>query len=258
MHVHPCRAHTCTPPASPLNGWYVHVHARPAHLLPLTSQLAVLHIWQVFRGFLLDEIVRAADALSREALMQLVTSTALQRLPAPPFSRQLLTALAPPLTPEDEKVVHGIRRLTSFFLGGRPPHALAHAHETHGPALLPFLPSCPSALLPSCLSGPVPSCPSGPSALLPFWPCAPSCVPSSHAARVPSPERRRSRLGRDWRRECRRRRDHERPAAAPIAYPRPGCAPPRARAAAGVAGTSAPSRRPSALLIAVGPSAPAN
>ena len=72
---------------------------------------------EVFRGFLLDEVVRAADALSREALTQLLLSPALQRLPAPPLSKQIFTALAPPLTKEDQKVVDGIQRLTSFFLG---------------------------------------------------------------------------------------------------------------------------------------------
>ena len=72
---------------------------------------------EIFRGFLLDEVVRAADALSREALTQLLVSPALSRLPALPLSKQLFSALAPPLTPNDQKVVDGIRRLTSFFFG---------------------------------------------------------------------------------------------------------------------------------------------
>lgn len=75
---------------------------------------------EVFRGFLLDEVVRAADALSREALTELTLTpafSALSRLPGPPGSRQLLRALAPPLTPSDEKVVASIRKLVDFFLG---------------------------------------------------------------------------------------------------------------------------------------------
>jgi len=72
---------------------------------------------QVFRGFLLDEVVRAADALSREALTSLLLTPAFRILPAPPGSRAIFSALSPPLTPEDEKVVSGIRKLTAFFLG---------------------------------------------------------------------------------------------------------------------------------------------
>ena len=68
---------------------------------------------QVFRGFLLDEVVRAADALSREALASLALQTGVRRslVPAP------LQALAPPLTQADEQVVASIQKLTQFFLG---------------------------------------------------------------------------------------------------------------------------------------------
>ena len=66
---------------------------------------------QVFRGFLLDEIVRAADALSREALAELTVTRAaklINQLPAPPgvraLNKVLFEALSPPLTPTDQKV----------------------------------------------------------------------------------------------------------------------------------------------------------
>lgn len=75
---------------------------------------------EVFRGFLLDEVVRAADALSREALAELAltpAAEALSRFPAPPGSRALIRALSPPLAPADQKVIASIRKLTDFFLG---------------------------------------------------------------------------------------------------------------------------------------------
>ena len=100
---------------------------------------------EVFRGFLLDEVVRAADALSREELTALLLTPGLSRVPAPPGSRAILTALAPPFTPADQKVVDGIRKLTAFFLGdldtmgsGAGDGADARAADARGnnPALL--------------------------------------------------------------------------------------------------------------------------
>ena len=85
---------------------------------------------EIFRTFLLDEVVRAADALSREALMTLTATPvarALDALPAPPFvksaNRALLDALAPPLTEKDEKVLASIRKLLAFFAGEYDPTA---------------------------------------------------------------------------------------------------------------------------------------
>ena len=79
---------------------------------------------ELFRGFLLDEVVNAADALSRSALAQLVASPvagALGALPMPgPVRRineQLFTSLAPPLTEKDEKVVAALQKLIAFFAG---------------------------------------------------------------------------------------------------------------------------------------------
>lgn len=79
---------------------------------------------QVFRDFLVEEVVAAADALSREALQTLILTApgrALDRLPQPAFvrsfSREVRDALAPKPTESDEKVLSSIRRLLDFFLG---------------------------------------------------------------------------------------------------------------------------------------------
>mmetsp|Transcript_53038 Transcript_53038/g.156704 ORF Transcript_53038/g.156704 Transcript_53038/m.156704 type:complete len:426 (+) Transcript_53038:1379-2656(+) len=66
-----------------------------------------------FRGFLLDEVVSAADALSREAVNELVLTVGLRSAQMPSAIR----ALAPPLTDADQKVVESIRKLVLFFLG---------------------------------------------------------------------------------------------------------------------------------------------
>merc|ERR1719424_1948604 len=79
---------------------------------------------QVFRDFLVEEVVAAADALSREALQNLILTApgrALDRLPQPgfvrSFNREVRDALAPKPTESDEKVLSSIRRLLDFFLG---------------------------------------------------------------------------------------------------------------------------------------------
>mmetsp|Transcript_88838 Transcript_88838/g.162856 ORF Transcript_88838/g.162856 Transcript_88838/m.162856 type:complete len:841 (+) Transcript_88838:98-2620(+) len=75
---------------------------------------------EIFRGFLLEEVVRAADALSRDALAQLTVTPAAQvldRLPDPFGVKNVFNALSPPLTEKDQKVVESIRKLTAFFLG---------------------------------------------------------------------------------------------------------------------------------------------
>jgi aarF domain-containing kinase len=79
---------------------------------------------ELFRTFLLDEVVRAADALSRDALTQLTLSPAAQVLDVLPSpfgvketSRALFSSLSPPLSETDQKVLKSIRKLTDFFLG---------------------------------------------------------------------------------------------------------------------------------------------
>ena len=92
-----------------------------------------------YRGFLLDEVVNAADALSRSALARLVATPvvgALGSLPVPGAVReinaQLYSSLAPPLTEKDEKVVAALRKLLAFFAGDLDLEAAAGERAAGG------------------------------------------------------------------------------------------------------------------------------
>ena len=68
---------------------------------------------QVFREFMLEEIVTVVDASSREALQELVRTFGLGNLPVPGLFR----ALNPRLSDQDKKTVQQIRKLVQFLLG---------------------------------------------------------------------------------------------------------------------------------------------
>ncbi|EOD20485.1 hypothetical protein EMIHUDRAFT_427260, partial [Emiliania huxleyi CCMP1516] len=98
---------------------------------------------QVFRDFLVDEVVAAADALSREALQNLILTApgrALDRLPQPrfvrAFNREVRDALAPKPTESDEKVLSSIRRLLDFFLGDLDAAGTDPPPNSNSPAVL--------------------------------------------------------------------------------------------------------------------------
>ena len=80
----------------------------------------------LLREFLLDEISNGLDALSRDALrdlllrLGLLSSTAgviRQELPGAGLAQWWLTALSPELTPQDRQRVDGLMRLVTFFAG---------------------------------------------------------------------------------------------------------------------------------------------
>lgn len=98
---------------------------------------------QVFRDFLVEEVVAAADALSREALQNLILTApgrALDRLPQPrfvrAFNREVRDALAPKPTESDEKVLSSIRRLLDFFLGDLDAAGTDPPPNSNSPAVL--------------------------------------------------------------------------------------------------------------------------
>lgn len=68
---------------------------------------------QVFREFMLEEIVTVVDASSRDAVLELSKSFGLNNLPVPSFFR----ALNPALSDEDKGMVQQIRVLIQFLLG---------------------------------------------------------------------------------------------------------------------------------------------
>ena len=64
-----------------------------------------------FRGLVLDETVKSVDALSRDAVLELLGS-----LPGAPSPPPLVRALAPPLTDDDRRVVENVRQLLDFLV----------------------------------------------------------------------------------------------------------------------------------------------
>jgi aarF domain-containing kinase len=68
---------------------------------------------QVFRSFMLEEIVTVVDASSRDALQELTKQLGLARVPVP----SLFRALNPQLTPQDRRMVQQISKLVQFLLG---------------------------------------------------------------------------------------------------------------------------------------------
>merc|ERR1712232_391755 len=68
---------------------------------------------EVFRDFLLEEIVTVVDASSREAVQELTRRLGLSALPVPSFFK----ALNPELSENDKRMVEQIVTLVSFFLG---------------------------------------------------------------------------------------------------------------------------------------------
>lgn len=68
---------------------------------------------EVFREFMLEEIVTVVDASGRDALQELLKSSGLGRLPMPSFVK----AMNPELTEQDRRMVQQIGKLIQFLLG---------------------------------------------------------------------------------------------------------------------------------------------
>jgi len=68
---------------------------------------------QVFREFMLEEIVTVVDASSRDAVLELSKSLGLNNFPIPSFLR----ALSPALSEQDKEMVQQIRVLIQFLFG---------------------------------------------------------------------------------------------------------------------------------------------
>lgn len=108
-----------------------------------------------FRDFLMDEIVKSIDALSREQLYALVMQLGLQNTRIPlllPGSSLRGLPLAPQITEEDRKVVENVSKLVRYLLGGSGPAAsnVARMQNTSVMVgeLLPVLPPVAMELVP--------------------------------------------------------------------------------------------------------------
>ena len=67
-----------------------------------------------FRSFLLDEVVKSIDALSREQLVLLVSRLGLQGVQVPvllPGAKQSFVPLSPTLSDEDRQVVDNVVKI---------------------------------------------------------------------------------------------------------------------------------------------------
>lgn len=102
-----------------------------------------------FRSFILDEVVKSIDALSREQLVVLVSRLGLQGVQLPvllPGAKQAFVPLSPTLSDEDKQVVENVVKIVNFLTkgsinGSGPDTALVLE-------LLPVLPTVAREVLP--------------------------------------------------------------------------------------------------------------
>lgn len=111
----------------------------------------------VLRRFLLDEIVRGIDALSREGASRLFTTLRLDFVALPvvvPFAVRPLP-LTPRVTEEDQRVVANISKLVRFLIGA---DVRSDASRIPAPSadvmreVVPVLPQVTAELLPEVLA----------------------------------------------------------------------------------------------------------
>eukprot|EP01024_Parvocaulis_polyphysoides_P073626 TRINITY_DN9489_c0_g2_i1.p1 TRINITY_DN9489_c0_g2~~TRINITY_DN9489_c0_g2_i1.p1 ORF type:complete len:206 (-),score=22.77 TRINITY_DN9489_c0_g2_i1:252-869(-) len=103
-----------------------------------------------FREFIMDELVRSIDALSRDQLKQLVTNLGLSGLRLPlllPGSRVLSFSLAPNVSEEDKLVVENVTKLLLFLLGGEV-RSFQSFDGKFAQDLLPVLPNVVNEVMP--------------------------------------------------------------------------------------------------------------
>lgn len=112
---------------------------------------------EFFREFVMDELVKSIDALSREQLFVLASQLGVQGAQVPvllPGAKRASVPLAPQLSDEDRQVVDNVAKLLNFFLrgssqqrGGGGLLAAAPNAEVIG-ELLPLLPTVANQVLP--------------------------------------------------------------------------------------------------------------
>ncbi|KAF7086929.1 hypothetical protein CFC21_090172 [Triticum aestivum] len=108
-----------------------------------------------FREFILDEIVKAIDAVSREQLLQIASSFGV-RNPVPVFGMVPVRsgALLPTITEEDRVILNNVEKVVKFLSAGTAnPTANGDVNVVSlVQELLPVLPSITSKILPDVLS----------------------------------------------------------------------------------------------------------
>ncbi|PSC74356.1 putative aarF domain-containing kinase chloroplastic [Micractinium conductrix] len=108
----------------------------------------------VFREFLLDELVKSIDALSRDQLRVLLGALGLQNASLPvliPGANRLFLQLAPPLSSDDRRVVDNVAKLANFLTGGTARSAMGGSGGSSARAfaeLAPLLPEVATSVVP--------------------------------------------------------------------------------------------------------------
>lgn len=101
-----------------------------------------------FREFLMDEVVKSIDAMSRDQVRQLLRVLGLENLMVPlllPGLARGLIPLAPELTAEDKAVVENIAKIANFLAGGSFARSVNPAALQE---LLPYMPGLATEILP--------------------------------------------------------------------------------------------------------------
>ncbi|KAL4452695.1 hypothetical protein ABPG75_008357 [Micractinium tetrahymenae] len=83
-----------------------------------------------FRDFLMEELVKSIDALSRDQLRALLGVLGLQNAALPvliPGANRLFLPVAPPLSEDDRRVVDNVAKIANFLAGGSAARALSLA-----------------------------------------------------------------------------------------------------------------------------------
>ena len=102
---------------------------------------------QFFRTFLLDEIVRSIDAMSRSQLAELVKRLNLGGVMLPVFlpgAKRMSIALSPDVDEQDRRQVESVAKLVEFLAGGSVQRLLSG----NGAELLPLMPRVAQQILP--------------------------------------------------------------------------------------------------------------
>ena len=159
---------SCDPPAyvsclqngSWSNGWGQTAVQQPHHgtgrtQTPESAREALKFVFSAegafFRDFIMDELVRSIDAMSRSQLKILVTRLGLTGASIPVFllGNLKFIPLTPELDPEDRKVMENVRKLGDFLTGGDAAGLVGGSSDPRViREMLPFLPNVATEIAP--------------------------------------------------------------------------------------------------------------
>ncbi|KAJ8616804.1 hypothetical protein MRB53_036176 [Persea americana] len=112
-----------------------------------------------FREFILDEIVKGIDALSREQLVQITTALGIRNSApifsmVPTFGRLRPAGLLPTITEEDKVILNNVQKVLEFLTGGGSKSTINQDVDVTQVIreLLPVLPGISAKVLPEVLS----------------------------------------------------------------------------------------------------------